>query len=179
MEQFQKIFLIGFMGCGKTTHAKKLAKVLRSSFIDLDNYIEKKEETTIEKIFSDKGEEYFREKERLYLKQVIDRYKTSVVSLGGGAACFNDNLKTILKAGIVIYIEMSPEALHYRLVHSKTNRPLLQNKTAEESLEFIKTLLNKREKYYTQAHITVPGIDLTTDKLKEALSLFIAPSQKK
>lgn len=174
MEQDQKIFLIGFMGCGKTTHAKKLAKALRNSFIDLDNYIEKKEEMSVETIFATKGEEYFREKETLYLDQVISRYKTSVVSLGGGAACFNNNLNTILKAGIVIYIEMPPEALHYRLVHSKTNRPLLQNKTAEESLTFITSLLHKRQVFYNQAHIKINGIDLTTDKLKEALSLFIA-----
>jgi shikimate kinase len=169
-----KIFLIGFMGCGKTTHGKKLAKALEKPFIDLDNYIEKKEGMTIDKIFATKGEDYFREKESEYLKQVIARYPKSVVSLGGGAACFNNNISQILKAGIVIYIEMPAESLHYRLSQSETQRPLLQGKSLEESLEYIKTLLRYREPFYHQAQITVNGINLTTDKLKEALSLFIA-----
>jgi len=162
------------MGSGKTTQGKKLAKALDKPFIDLDNYIEKKENLSIEQIFATKGEDYFRGKESEYLKQVIARYAKSVVSLGGGAACFNNNISQILKAGIVIYIEMPPESLHYRLSQSETQRPLLQNKDPEESLEYIKTLLRYREPFYTQAHITVNGINLTTDKLKEALSLFIA-----
>lgn len=174
--QSDKIFLIGFMGSGKTTQGKKLAKALDKPFIDLDNYIEKKENLTIDQIFSSKGEAYFREKESEYLKQVIARYPKSVVSLGGGAACFHNNISQILKNGTVIYIEMPAESLHYRLSQSETQRPLLQNKSLEESLEFINDLLRRRLPYYTQAHITVNGINLTTDKLKEALSLFIAKS---
>jgi len=169
-----KIFLIGFMGSGKTTQGKKLAKALDKPFIDLDNYIEKKENSTISQIFTTKGEDYFREKESEYLKQVIARYPKSVVSLGGGAACFNNNITQILKGGTAIYIEMPAESLHYRLTQSETQRPLLQNKSLEESLEFIKDLLRRREPFYTQAHITVNGINLTTDKLKEALSLYSA-----
>ncbi len=169
-----KIFLIGFMGSGKTTQGKKLAKALDKPFIDLDNYIEKKENATISQLFVTKGEDYFREKESEYLKQVIARYPKSVVSLGGGAACFNNNITQILKGGTVIYIEMPAESLHYRLTQSETQRPLLQNKSLEESLEFIKDLLRRREPFYSQAHITVNGINLTTDKLKEALSLYSA-----
>lgn len=171
-----KIFLIGFMGCGKSTQGKKLAKTLVKPFIDLDNYIAKKEESTIETIFETKGEDYFREKETEYLKQVIARYPKSVVALGGGAACFNSNINLILKSGTVIYIEMPPDSLHYRLTQSETSRPLLKNKTLEESLEFVTNLLHKRQIFYSQAHITVNGINLTTDKLKEALSLFSAKS---
>ena len=172
--QTDKIFLIGFMGSGKTTHGKKLAKVLDKPFIDLDNYIEKKENLSISEIFSTKGEDYFREKESEYLKQVIARYPKSVVSLGGGAACFKNNITQILKGGTVIYIEMPAESLHYRLTQSETQRPLLQNKSLEESLEFIEDLLRKREPFYSQAHLTVNGINLITDKLKEALSLYSA-----
>lgn len=172
--QTDKIFLIGFMGSGKTTQGKKLAKVLDKPFIDLDNYIEKKENLSISEIFSTKGEDYFREKESEYLKQVIARYPKSVVSLGGGAACFKNNITQILKSGTVIYIEMPAESLHYRLTQSETQRPLLQNKSLEESLEFIEDLLRKREPFYSQAHLTVNGINLTTDKLKEALSLYSA-----
>jgi shikimate kinase len=174
--QSDKIFLIGFMGCGKSTQGKKLAKALEKPFIDLDHYIEKKEEATIEIIFNTKGEDYFREKETEYLKQVIARYPKSVVSLGGGAACFNGNINLILKAGTVIYIEMPPDSLHYRLTQSETSRPLLKDKTLEESLKFVTDLLHKRETFYSQAHVTVNGINLTTEKLKEALSLYSAKS---
>jgi shikimate kinase len=161
------------MGCGKTTHGKKLAKLLERPFIDLDNYIEKKEEASVKTIFDTKGEAFFREKETEYLKQVVARYATSVISLGGGAACFNDNMQFMLKKGIVIYIQMPAEALHYRLLQSETQRPLLKDKTPEEGLAFIKDLLKEREPFYSQSQITVNGIDLTAEKLKEAVSLYI------
>lgn len=170
----KKIFLTGFMGCGKSSHGKKLAKALGLSFIDLDNYIEKKEGMSIDEFFSKNGEDAFREKETLYLNQVIARYANAVIALGGGTPCFNDNVKSILKNGTMVYIKMSPEALFNRIENAVIPRPLLKNKTPEESLEFIKALLKKRESYYNQAQITVNGIDLTTDKLKGALSVFTA-----
>ena len=176
MQQTDKIFLTGFMGCGKSTYGKKLGKLLQRPFIDLDNYIEKKEETTVQTIFETKGETFFRGKETEYLKQVVARYASSVISLGGGTACFNDNMKCILKNGIVIYIQMPAEALHHRLLQSGSQRPLLKNKTSEESLAFIKNLLKEREIFYSQAHITVNGISLTAEKLKEAVSLYIGGS---
>lgn len=169
-----RIFLMGFMGSGKSTHGKKIAKVFQKPFIDLDNYIEKKEEMLIEDIFAKKGEDYFREKESEYLKQVIARYPKSVISLGGGTPCFNNNITHILKAGTAVYIEMPAESLHYRLTQSENKRPLLKDKSLEEGLDFIKMLLRQREKYYTQAHLTINGINLTTEKLKEALSLYSA-----
>jgi shikimate kinase len=169
-----KIFLIGFMGSGKSTHGKKLAKLLNKPFIDLDNYIEKKEELSVEEIFEKKGEDYFREKESEYLKQVIARYPQSVVSLGGGTPCFNNNITQILKAGTAVYIEMPADSLHYRLTQSENKRPLLKDKSLEEGLEFIKDLLRRREPFYLQAQLTINGINLTADKLKEALSLYSA-----
>lgn len=172
----EKIFLIGFMGCGKSTQGKKLAKALQRPFIDLDHYLEKKEEATVDAIFAEKGEDYFREKEAVYLEQVVNRYASSVVSTGGGTPCFHQNMARMLKAGLVIYISMPPESLHLRLSQAKVARPLLAGKTAEESLEHIQYLLHKRESYYNQAHITVNGHNLTTDKLKEALSLYVAAS---
>jgi shikimate kinase len=169
-----KIFLIGFMGSGKSTHGKKLAKLLNKPFIDLDNYIEKKEELSVQEIFEKKGEDYFREKESEYLKQVIARYPQSVVSLGGGTPCFNNNITQILKAGTAVYIEMPADSLHYRLTQSENKRPLLKDKSLEEGLEFIQDLLRRREQFYLQAQLTINGINLTADKLKEALSLYSA-----
>lgn len=172
----KKIFLTGFMGCGKSSHGKKLAKALATSFIDLDNYIEKKEGMSIDEIFTKSGEDAFREKETMYLNQVIARYANAVIALGGGTPCFNDNIKTILKNGTLIYIQMVPEALFNRIENAVIPRPLLKGKTPEESLEFIKALLKKRESYYNQAHITVNGIDLTTAKLQQSLSEYLVKS---
>lgn len=166
-----KVFLVGFMGCGKSTQGKKLAKALNKPFIDLDNYIEKKEELSIDEIFKNKGEAYFREKETEYLTQVIKRYPSSVVSLGGGTPCFNNNMVQILKAGTAIYLEMPAESLHFRLTQSESKRPLFSNKSAEEGLKFIQELLRIRIPYYERAPIKVNGINLTTEKLVEALTL--------
>lgn len=168
-----KIFLIGFMGSGKSTHGKKLAKLLQRPFIDLDNYIEGKESASVQEIFEKKGEDFFREKESEYLKQVIARYETSVVSLGGGAPCFHDNMDLLLQKGIVVYIKMPAEALFSRLKQSADTRPLLKNKNDDEKLSFIKTLLQTREPFYSKANITIDGLDLTAEKLKEAVSLHI------
>lgn len=160
------------MGAGKSTHGKKLAKTISFPFIDLDHYIEKKEEKSIEAIFNSKGEATFRDLESMYLNQVISRYTKAVFSLGGGTPCFNSNMDVLLKNGLVIYIQMSPEALNSRLIESKATRPLLENKSKEEALEFIKKLLGEREGFYSRAHVTVNGINLTADKLKESIIDF-------
>lgn len=174
MELPDKIFLIGFMGSGKSTHGKRLARLLNRPFIDLDHYIERKENKSIGEIFTKDGESHFRDLEKLYLNQVISRYAQSVISLGGGTPCFNDNMNTILKNGLPIYIQMSPEALFNRISNSANERPLLKGKTKEQSLDFINETLTEREKYYIKALIKVNGIDLTANKLAEELSLFIA-----
>lgn len=167
---------MGFMGCGKTTHGKKLAKKLNRPFIDLDHYIERKENKSIPEIFKISGETHFRDLEAMYLKQVIDRYESSVVSLGGGTPCFNKNINLINSSGLSIYIEMSPLSLFQRLENSVTARPLLLGKTKEEKIQLIEKLLSERENYYLQAPIKVNGINLDTEKLMEALSLHIGSS---
>ena len=85
-------------------------------------------------------------------------------------------MKTILEKGIAVYIEMPAEALFNRLENAAIPRPLLNGKNPDESLEIIKFLLKKRESFYLQSQIKVNGIDLTPNKLKEALSLFIGNS---
>ena len=90
------IFLVGYMGCGKSTLGKKLAYNLRHDFIDLDTYIEEQEGRTIKEIFADDGEDYFRKLERVYLHRVIDT-ENVVISVGGGTPCFFDNMEQIRK----------------------------------------------------------------------------------
>src|SRR4051812_6283062 len=101
----QHIFLTGFMGSGKSTAGAKLATVLKRKFIDLDAYIEKRENRTIIQIFEEETEEGFRKIESDSLLEIC-KYKDLVVSLGGGTVCFNNNLEVIKSNGTLVYIEL-------------------------------------------------------------------------
>jgi shikimate kinase len=164
------VFLTGFMGCGKTTLGSKLAKALRWTFIDLDQYIEKKEKITIQSIFENFGEKAFRKIEQTCLNELLDKEKNTVISLGGGTVCFEDNLERIKKSGCLIFIEMPAISLAQRLENSKVKRPLLKNKKGEELIKFINDKLAERSKFYEQADIKVSGINLTPHRLEHALS---------
>lgn len=157
------------MGCGKTTLGKKLAKTLGYDFIDLDELISQKEMQSINDLFSNKGEEAFRNIETETLKEIISTNNLTVISLGGGLPCFNNNLDLLKKNGLLVYIQMPAKALSNRLINSKDERPLLKNKKGEELLAYIEDLLGKREIYYNQAHLKVDGINLDVHTLKEQI----------
>lgn len=165
----KRIFLCGFMGCGKSTHGKKLASVFKTPFVDLDNYIQKHENKTIQFIFDNEGEDEFRRLETKYLQQVINENNTAVISLGGGTVCFNNNIDTIKQNGILIYIEMPAAALAQRLKNSKQKRPLLNGLMPEEYETFIEKRLTDRNPYYRQAHIITNGISLNYLQLQNLI----------
>ncbi len=157
--QFNKhIFLTGFMGCGKTTISKLLAVQLKLDVIDLDEFIQQAEDTTIETIFETKGETYFRELETTYLNKILNLKKPIVVSLGGGTVCFNNNLQIIKKNGILIYIELPVKNLFQRLNVLENNRPLLKNLVNDDLKTYIQLKLEERKPFYNQAHITINGL---------------------
>ncbi|MDD4799660.1 MAG: shikimate kinase, partial [Proteiniphilum sp.] len=120
----ERIFLIGYMGCGKSTLGKRLAQSLSLTFIDLDAHIQNKYRKTISELFAEKGEEQFRMIERQALLEVA-AFEDVLISTGGGAPCFFDNMEVMNRAGITIYIQAFPEELAARLRASKTVRPLL------------------------------------------------------
>ncbi|MCE3227658.1 MAG: shikimate kinase [Bacteroidetes bacterium] len=157
------------MGCGKSTHGKKIAGLLKMSFVDLDAYIQKKESKTVQFIFDNEGENEFRRLETKYLNEIVNEKKEQVISLGGGTVCYNDNLSLIKKNGVLIYIEMSPAALASRLEKSKQKRPLLKNVLSSELESFIEKKLQERNQFYKQAHIIVKGIDLNHLQLHQLL----------
>lgn len=167
------IFLCGFMGCGKTTQGKKLAKTLAYTFIDLDKYIEEKYHKSVTEIFSSEGEIEFRTKETLCLQEVINNNTRSVISLGGGTPCFNDNLNLIKQSGVLVYIKMDAKSLYKRLKQASHQRPLLKNKTDNELLDYIESLLSQREAFYSQAHIVINGLNLNDTLLKQSVETFI------
>lgn len=163
------IFITGFMGSGKTTFGKKLATLLKYNHLDLDHWIEENENITIEKVFKNEGEKVFRKLETKYLKKIVKIKKSLVVSLGGGAVCFNDNLNIIKKNGILIYIKLSPLVLTNRIIKSKIKRPLLQNLNRKELLTEIKKLLLKRKKFYEQAHLIFNGSYLNPNNVTQLI----------
>lgn len=160
------------MGCGKTTHGKKLAKSLGYNFIDLDELISQHENLSISKIFELKGEKEFRAIETHTIQNLINLSANMVIALGGGTPCYNNNLDLLKKHGMVIYIQMTPNALYNRLIHAKEKRPLLKNKSETELLSYIEDLLQQREHYYRQADITIEGLSLETSHLKEQILSF-------
>ena len=151
--KFDKVFLIGFMGCGKTTFGRKLAKQLEWDFIDLDDYIESEQKASIQEIFSDKGEAYFRGLESNALEEA-SKWEKTVISTGGGTPCFNNNISFINNIGLSIYIKLSPEVLKSRLKGGKSKRPLIANLSDAELLSFIKNKLAERSGDYSKSEIT-------------------------
>ena len=146
----KRVFIIGYMGSGKTTVGKKLSKHLSLNFIDLDAYIENKYHKSIAALFEEKGEEGFREIERSALKEVA-LIENVIISTGGGAPCFFDNMELMNSAGITVYLQASPEELASRLLASKTVRPLIKGKSREELIPFITEHLAKRDRYYKRS----------------------------
>lgn len=159
------------MGCGKSTIAKSLAKKLGTTYVDLDRYITDEQGQSIEEIFQEHGEEYFRELETAALAD-LSNVENIVISTGGGTPCFNDNMKFIKQTGVSIYLKVDPNVLISRLLNSHTIRPLILNKTPEELNEYITMSLAMRDPFYSQANVTIanPARDVT--KIIEILSYY-------
>ena len=165
-----KIFLIGFMGCGKTTMGRKLAKTLGFEVIDLDFEIELQAGMPVATYFSINGEEAFRLLESKLLKE-FNYPENCVISTGGGTPCFFDNMDWMKNNGETIYLKLPALALAKRLEKGKLKRPLIKDFDEDGLVEFIVSKVNERDPYYSQAKYILNGIDLTPEKIKEVLRL--------
>lgn len=160
-----RIFLVGYMGSGKSAMGRLLAREKGLNFIDLDTYIEGKYHRTIAEIFAQEGEDAFRSKERDCLREVA-AFENVVIATGGGAPCFFDNMELMNAAGETIYLKLTPEHLAKRLSTSKAGvRPLIKDKSGEELLQHITTMLQKRECFYLQARHIIAGTDREIERL--------------
>jgi shikimate kinase len=153
-----KVYIIGFMGSGKTTTGRKLASMLGWSFTDLDRSIEEHTGMTIPRIFSDRGEAYFREVEADMLRKLHAASKI-VISTGGGTPVYSDNMDFMLESGLTLYLKLTPGQLKTRLAASTGERPLISKLNDGELLGFIEAKLQFREKWYGRAELTVSGFD--------------------
>jgi shikimate kinase len=151
-----RIFLVGYMGCGKSTIGRKLADLMGISFVDLDKYIEERYFKSVPAIFAEEGEKGFREKERTALLEV-SQFENVVVGTGGGAPCFFDNMEVMKDHGITVYISPDTDTLAMRLIKSKTERPLIAGKSRDELIRFIDEALIRRAPFYERARIIIRG----------------------
>ncbi len=166
-----KIFLTGFMGSGKSSYGKRLARTMGFNFIDLDEYIESQENLKISEIFNKYGEEYFRKIEQKHLRSLL-RKDDIVISTGGGTACYFTNMDEINSGGISIYLEMSNKALLNRLESSKKKRPKISNMNPEEMYEFIEKTMIEREPFYNKAKIKVNALGLDVKELLNLIKVY-------
>ncbi|MBQ9391134.1 MAG: shikimate kinase [Lachnospiraceae bacterium] len=140
------IYLIGFMGVGKSTVAKMLSDKLDFELIDTDIEIEKRENRSINEIFSQEGEEYFREKEKELIEE-LSKKDNMIISCGGGIIKSDVNIANMKKSGSVVLLEASPEIIYNR-VKDDNNRPLL---VSNPGIEGIRKLMKEREESYNKA----------------------------
>lgn len=166
----KRIILIGYMGAGKTTVGRALAKELGLQFYDLDWYIEARMRKTVPQIFAARGESGFREVERNMLHEVAE-FEDVVLSCGGGTPCFFDNIEYLNLQGDTVYLKAMPEVLYSHLKMGKVERPLLKNKTHDEMREFIAQQLSQREPYYLEAkHVLDVSLLDNYEKIKTSVA---------
>lgn len=158
------IYLIGFMGCGKSTTAKKLSSRLGYHLMDMDYKLEEEYHVTIADMLVKYDEFAFRKLEQKILNKTFS-LKNTVISTGGGTPCFEDNMEKINNHGLSLYIQVSPKMLYDRLRNSSRPRPLLQKIKPDQQLQYIEDLLIEREKYYLKAHHIIDGKDLDIEEL--------------
>lgn len=152
------IFLLGYMGCGKSLIGKLLSKNLQRDFIDMDTLIEEREKASISSLFQKKGEIYFRRLEKQVLKELINEKTETIISLGGGTPCYGNNMELITNSGEAksIYLQAGLDVLTERLFQEKENRPVISHLDEREQLEeFLRKHLFERSFYYNQSDLVI------------------------
>ena len=170
------IFLIGYMGSGKSVIGKELSKRILYTFYDLDYFIEMNEKLSINQIFDQKKELYFREIEKKYLIKLIDKDENKIISLGGGTPCYNNNMDLILNTSNSesIYLKRSIDILVERLFKKLSSRPLISHlKNRNELKEFVSKHLFERNQYYLRSKKILNTNNLELDDVVEELKKLL------
>lgn len=149
------LFLIGYMGCGKSTLGRKIARRLKMDFVDTDHLVEDREGASTADIFHYEGEEHFRRMEREVLDELIAGGSPQVVSTGGGLPTWTDNMERMNEAGITIYLKRSPEQIARRMSpYGRQKRPRLRGLSDEELVVFMREDMARRAAFYERARLT-------------------------
>lgn len=166
------LFLVGFMGSGKSSVGRRLASALGYDFVDTDKVIEEDTGVTISEIFAREGESGFRRRERDVLMQ-LPADGDVVVATGGGMPCFGDNLSEMQRRGKVIYFKLSPEHLVGRLGRGRARRPKIAGMSDAELLDYISAQLPAREGWYEAADMVIDCNGVSDDYLIRHIRYFI------
>ncbi len=161
-----KIFIVGFMGSGKTFWGRKWAAKYHFDFFDLDAVIEAEQQKTIAAIFEEKSETFFRIVETHALK-TFSQKENCIIACGGGTACFNDNMKWMNGQGKTIYLSATSQYIFDRVMDEQGKRPLIKKLNPAELLFFIEQKLKEREPFYKQAQVILPVAQLTDEFIPE------------
>ncbi len=164
-----KIFLIGFMGSGKTHWGKLIGEKLALPFFDLDSVITETENKSISKIFAEKGEGFFRYKEKEVLEEIVNDHNKFILSCGGGTPCFFNNIEFMKDNGIVIWLNTSINILKERLFKERATRPLIKAIGDAELKTYIIRKLGERKMYYEQADFIINEETATLNSIIELL----------
>lgn len=158
----KRIFLVGYMGAGKTTIGKVLSNQLHLSFVDLDHFIEGRYHKTVRQLFDERGEQGFREIEKNALHEVA-AFENIIISTGGGTPCFYDNMSFMNSLGLTVYLKVSTGELVNRIELCKHTRPVLKNLSGEELTQFVAKSLTERSSQYEQARIVFNAETMETE----------------
>ena len=162
------------MASGKSTIGREISKKLDMKFIDLDDYISKREKRSISEIFKVEGEIYFRKIEGSYLGEILNSKDSFILSLGGGTPCYSNNMELILNSeASSIYIKASIKTLVSRLTAEKSKRPLVAKLEDDNLIEFVAKHLFERSFFYEQASITINTEDKSTEEITTEIKFLL------
>ena len=164
-----KIYLIGFMGSGKTHWGRLLSEKLGVRFFDLDEEIVEQAGKPITEIFATAGEEHFRMLEKDILRHISDKHESFIMACGGGTPCYFNNIDYMNQAGTSVWINTPVETLFSRLVNQKSKRPLIRDLSDDQLRGFISKKFSDRRMYYEQAELVVDEEPVELDKLIETI----------
>ncbi len=168
------IFLIGYMGCGKTTLGRAVGRRTGINFIDLDIYIENRFHASVNDLFAARGEEGFRKVERAMLEEV-SAFEDTLIACGGGTPCFFNNMELMNDCGVTVWLNTPSQRIIDRLKRNRSRRPLLAGKTDEELSEFVTSSMLVREPFYSRASARFNGEELEdADQISRSVQMFIS-----
>ena len=169
--QEKRVFMVGYMGVGKSTSGARLAKLMGLPFFDTDAVLRQRHGCSITRLFEEQGEPAFRSMERDVLHDLVRDHQQVLISTGGGTPCHADNMEFMRTQGTVVYLQMPADALVMRLEGRADQRPLIAGLSTEALPAFVARHLAEREPVYSQAHITVDARHFDRDRMKSVRNL--------
>jgi shikimate kinase len=165
-----RVYFIGFMGCGKTHWGKAVSEKQKLPFFDLDEEIVKSEGRSVNELFAEMGEEYFRMAERDRLHQITEEHSSFVMATGGGTPCFFNNIDYLNQHGLTAWINCSVDCLYSRLVKEKEKRPLIRSLSDQQLHTYISKKYFDRRIFYQKARLIFQeDTGLTLEKMVSEL----------